>query len=99
MVRKKSSKVLDPLTRTTHAVEKAFGTGIATYYEFHITIIRMNFMILCCTFFLLILPWLLRPTYTWPAVKDPSFAGDFVLGLIGYKSDAIGNYWFFFGGE
>jgi hypothetical protein len=88
------------LKRTTRAIEKSFGTGIATYYEFYITIIRMNLMIFGCTFLLLILPWLCRSTSLWPSTGDSgsNFAGMFILGLIGYKSDAIGKYWFYFGG-
>ncbi|EFC48013.1 predicted protein [Naegleria gruberi] len=85
---------LNPFVNSLQVIEKRFGSGVATYYDFFYSVIKMNFFVAVSSFLLLILPWLLRPLDNWPDV----WKLDFLMGLFGVKSNIIGLTWFFFGG-
>ncbi|KAG2373157.1 hypothetical protein C9374_012759 [Naegleria lovaniensis] len=84
----------NPFARSLSVIEHRFGSGIATYYDFFYSVIRMNFFLSVSCFILLILPWLLRKPAEWPDVWNL----DLFLGIIGSKSNMIGQTFFFFGG-
>lgn len=84
----------NPFSRSLSVIEHRFGSGIATFYDFFYSVIRMNFFLSVSSFILLILPWLLRKPSEWPDVWNL----DLFLGLIGFKSNMIGQTFFFFGG-
>ncbi|KAL9645394.1 hypothetical protein ABK040_002593 [Willaertia magna] len=85
---------INPFYRTVILIENRFGSGVAAYYEFFSSVIALNFLLSIISFLLLILPWLLRPTSSWPDIWQLRF----LSGLVGFDSSVIGKSWFFFGG-
>jgi hypothetical protein len=81
-------------------IEKNFGSGVASFYEFFVSVLYINILTLMVTFFLLILPWLIgNDAWDDKAVwKGKRAVGHIFLGLIGFEVDRLGKTWFFYGG-
>lgn len=85
--------ILFPMNRFIPIIERSFGTGISSFYDFWISIINLNIVLFILNLGLLMIPWFIT-VRNFGALAS----WNLLLGLIGSDSTTIGKSWFYYGG-